>query len=335
MTHSLSIIIPNYNGVNYIGKCLGELQRSIAKTSISVEVVVVDDCSNDASVAYIESQFPWVIVVPLKQNRGFAGACHAGAQYAHGSLLLFLNNDAWPSSDAIAQIGELAHRPHADAAAFTIRNPDGSYQGGPCGLDWLGFPGDGRKPTKLFFALGAAFLVRQETYFKIGGFDTDYGAYSEEVDLCWRLHLFQCHLEYFPDIVFYHTGGASYGKSWDKHGRSYRRLYLTRKNTLKTLLKNYSTLVLPVAVAMWLCETTAEVIGSLVILQPQVARADLSAIIDVIRDRTGWYPKRRNIQMHRTVSDWFILRRMLPPFEKTRFAARLLYKRTMGLNKVN
>lgn len=304
------------------------LVESEQAAASSLEVIVVDDHSTDRSTDLTAVEFPWVRLVRLPQNIGFAGACHEGAKAARGEYLLFLNNDAWPDRTGILKlIGYLKDHHETSGLALKILNVDGSFQGGPAGLDWLGFPGGVRHNRELFFAFGAAFVVKRDAYFDVDGLDQSYFAFSEEVDLFWRLHLRGHQIGYCEEAKFYHLGGQSFGEGSRLTKVTYRRFSLGRRNALKTLLKNYSSCILPVVLLLWILETTAEIGMSLVVTrQFTVAKADLWAVLDVIRDRKGWMERRRRVQRRRKVSDRLIMQRMLPPFERTRFALRRAFK---------
>lgn len=324
----ITIVIPNYNGESLIDRCILELWSSMIvltnRLGKIVEVVVVDDCSTDRSCDMLRERFPWINVLALSENVGFAGACHQGAKMARGEYLLFLNNDAWPDHHALVNAIDYIHNnPEYSVFSLKIVNSDGSFQGGPAGLDWLGFPGTPRNNEMPFFAFGAAFIVKTSEYFNVEGFDESYFAFSEEVDLCWRLQLRGSLIGYCESAVFYHLGGQSFGEGGRLSNINFRRFFLGRRNELTTLLKNYSAYTLPGILFLWIIETIMESALSLIFTKNSaVVRANVLAVVSVIRNRKDWMEKRRAIQSSRNISDRLIIQRMLPPFERTRLVVR-------------
>src|SRR5205807_1943511 len=85
---SLSIVIPNYNGLDHLKRCLPSVCRF---APASTQVIVVDDASKDTSVAWIRRHFPGVEVLRLPENLGFCGAVNAGIECADGDVVELLN----------------------------------------------------------------------------------------------------------------------------------------------------------------------------------------------------------------------------------------------------
>src|SRR5690242_10603947 len=86
----LSIVIPNWNGARFLPTCLDSLQQ---QTYAPLEVIVVDNASQDGSQDLLKTRYPWVKLIELPENRGFTGACNAGMKAAQGELVCLLNND--------------------------------------------------------------------------------------------------------------------------------------------------------------------------------------------------------------------------------------------------
>ena len=87
----LSIIIVNYNVKHFLEQCLISVRKAI--TAIEAEVIVVDNCSSDNSISYLQPDFTFVQFIVNKENLGFAKACNQGLQIAKGKYILFLNPD--------------------------------------------------------------------------------------------------------------------------------------------------------------------------------------------------------------------------------------------------
>jgi GT2 family glycosyltransferase len=89
----ISIVIVTWNGRAFLEPCLSAVA---AQEGVDAEVIVVDNGSTDGTVAYVRERFPWVRLVALEQNRGFAGGNNAGARVSRGRYIALLNNDTVP-----------------------------------------------------------------------------------------------------------------------------------------------------------------------------------------------------------------------------------------------
>src|SRR5688572_1832772 len=115
----LSIIIPNWNGARFLPTCLDSLRR---QTYADLEIIIVDNASNDGSQALIQDQYSWVKLLPLPENRGFTGACNAGIAAAKGEFIALLNNDTEVDSRwAEAIVDAFTRHPHAGSVASKMR----------------------------------------------------------------------------------------------------------------------------------------------------------------------------------------------------------------------
>ncbi|HYE80142.1 MAG TPA: glycosyltransferase family 2 protein [bacterium] len=243
-----SIIIPNYNGQHALAACLEALYLGAGARPVDREVLVVDNGSTDGSTAMVEERYPAVRVVQLPRNTGFTGAIAAGVGAASGGILIFLNNDTrvdfeWqdrlldPFQDrAIAAVGSLMLDDTEDKIDFA---------GGTANLFGWGFQvGHGKPaesataiagPVPVFFPCGGAMAIRRPVYQELGGFDPDYFAFFEDVDLGWRLHLAGHQAVLQPLSRVAHQQSAT-AKTMPKALRA----YLTERNALATMVKNLS-----------------------------------------------------------------------------------------------
>ena len=119
----LSVIIVNYNVKYFSEQCLCSLQAAL--TNINAEVIVIDNCSQDGSIAYLQPHFPWVTFIQNNTNEGFAKANNKALQLAKGEYILFLNPDTILAEDTLQQCIQFFTK-HADAGAVGVRMIDGS-----------------------------------------------------------------------------------------------------------------------------------------------------------------------------------------------------------------
>lgn len=217
----VSVVIPNYNGAEYLDGCLTSLWEQDYPLD-QLEVLVVDNGSTDDSAALVRRKFPQVRVIRNETNLGFSKAANQGAEAARKDLVAFLNTDmrverGW----LVALAGAIKQDPTLGCVGSLVMNWDGTavqYFGR--GNDVFDFQGltaanplspihAGERRPYVWFASGGAMLVRAEVFSELGGFDPDYFLYHEDVDLGWRLWLrgYKCALT--AESVVYHRGAAS------------------------------------------------------------------------------------------------------------------------------
>ena len=243
---TVSVVIVNLNGRALLEDCLAGLEQQDYPAE-QVETILVDNGSADDSVAFVRRQYPHVRVIEAGCNLGFAGGNNLGARHAAGEALAFINNDAradpaWLS----ASVAALQGRPECACAASKMLNQDGSaydYVGTALNLYGRAFqidenlpvaPGRHDEARAVLAPCGGAMLVRRDVFWQVGGFDEDYIAYYEDVDLGWRLWLHGYQVWFEPRAVVYHRKqqtGAGFPVE--------QRFALSELNALRTVIKNY------------------------------------------------------------------------------------------------
>jgi GT2 family glycosyltransferase len=245
----LAIAILNYNGINYLQKFLPD----VIKYSPPGSVVVIDNCSTDESVSWMESSFSNLVrVIELEKNYGFAGGYNVGLRSIDSEYVLLLNSDVEVTPNWTEPLVQFMDKnPEAGACQPKILNYKDrdkfDYAGGAGGyLDYLGYPfARGRifnsiemdhnqydDTVPVFWASGAAMLIRSSLFFKLGGFDQRFFAHMEEIDLCWRIKREGYHVFYNPASQVYHVGGGTISYHNPK------KTYLNFRNSLLMLHKN-------------------------------------------------------------------------------------------------
>lgn len=253
-----TVAIVNWNGRGHLETCLPSV-FALDHPADALECVVVDNGSTDGSVEWLAREWPRVRVVAHPDNRGFAAAANDAAAAATGHVVAFLNNDCRVERSWLARL--------LDALAAT-----GAAAAGSCMLDWDGarvdfggaamnfhghgshrgwnrayVPEPGREPEPALFGCGGALAVDRQRFLAAGGFDADYFAYFEDVDLGWRLWVLGERVVYVPTAVAYHRHR---GSGMDP----VRWRFLLERNALASLVKNYDdanlAVVLPAARAL-------------------------------------------------------------------------------------
>lgn len=227
----LSIVIVNWNTCDLLAECLRSIDRTVRSADeLSVEVWVVDNASTDASVTMVHSQFSWVKLIENAKNVGFAAANNQAIRKASGRYVVLLNSDTVIHPGALATlVNFMEGMPQSGACCPRLLNADGSLQHAchpmltPGREFWrllflervwprATYPleaWDNTQPHRVEAIKGACLLLRQAALAQIGLLDERYFMYTEEVDLCYRLHMAGWELWYVPQAAVTHLGGGS------------------------------------------------------------------------------------------------------------------------------
>jgi GT2 family glycosyltransferase len=248
VTHPLvSIIVVNLDGRAHLETFLASVGQQDFPAD-RLEIIVVDNGSTDGSVRHLQTLHPAVRLVENAENRGFAPAVNQGAAVAQGRYLAFLNNDMRLAPDWLTRM--VAHREAAAddvvCVGSRILDWDGAlidFVGGAMGFHGLAAQTafrqpaealEGRYPRELLFACGGAMLIDRAVFLDVGGFDPDYFAYFEDVDLGWRLWVMGHRVEFCPQAVAYHRFHGTSGRF-----PAHQRAVLYERNALYSIIKNY------------------------------------------------------------------------------------------------
>lgn len=232
----VSVLVANWNGMGVLPACLRSLYA--LTRDVTMEVIVVDDHSTDASPAMVQRDFPQVRLVVSPQNLGFVGANNLGVRHANGEYILLLNSDTELMHDAISVlVAFMDAHPEAGICGPALTGTDGapqvSYGWPPSFLQAVVdalflndlFPGAGlpsrgiapdpavTEPFPVRYCSGAALMIRASLVSAYGLFDPRFRAYCEEVDLCRRIQDHTGMRPYFiPSAHIRHHEGRSYGQ---------------------------------------------------------------------------------------------------------------------------
>nr|WP_320023833.1 glycosyltransferase family 2 protein [uncultured Acetobacterium sp.] len=252
MKYDVSVIIPNYNGEKFIANCLDSiLIQSFFKLG-KMEIIVVDDCSNDDSVKIIKT-YKQVTLLENPVNSGFDKSVNQGILASSGKYCLLLNNDVVVDQDFVKylylHIEESAKIFSVSAKMIRFYERDKLDDAGDFYniLGWGYKRGDGKllksydTPSPVFSTCAGAGIYRRTVLDKIGLFDEDFFAYMEDVDISYRGLIYGYKNRYEPKAICYHIGSATTAE-----GQKYSpfKVQISARNNIYVAYKNMPILQL-------------------------------------------------------------------------------------------
>jgi hypothetical protein len=302
MTPRVCAVVLSFQGRSLLETMLPTL---LAQSYRDLDVVVVDDGSNDGTVEWLSESWPDVRVVANPVNRGVAVSLNRGVEAAGAEYVALLNNDLELDPDWLGElVRALDEHPEAASATGKLLNFQRRGEIDAAGdlMRWSGMsdhrgraePDDGRydEPDAVFSPCAGAALYRRTSFEDVGTFDEDFFAYLEDVDWGFRAQLGGYSARYQPSAIAYHVGGAT---TMRNPGRF---VALQRRNHLLVVLKDYPTGALirhaPKVLALqagWLLASARD----------GILRAHLRGLIEVCRLLPRMLGKRRAIQRGRRV----------------------------------
>jgi GT2 family glycosyltransferase len=243
----VTVIIPNWNGMRWLDACLGALAR---QDTTGFVIIVVDNGSTDGSLAFIAQHYPQVEVIALSRNTGFAHAVNVGSERATTPYVLLLNTDTVVYPDFISRLIARMEAAEPDIAAIhpqMLRLDDpGRIDDAGDALSWYGAAtkrghdepvSEHAEEQEIFSPSGGASLYRRDALCHLGGFDENFFAYLEDVDLGLRGRLRGHRYLYLPAAkVLHKSHGASLHLSRYVELITRNRLLLFAKNVPTSLL---------------------------------------------------------------------------------------------------
>lgn len=240
-----TVIVLNHNGVRYLEECFRSLE-ALNYPDDKLELMLVDNASTDGSVEYVKRNFPQVRIIRNPQNLGFAKANNVGAEKAEGKYVAFINNDARAHPDWLIElVKSVSKEEDVVCVGGKILSWDGrkiDFTGAALNFYGMGFqPSHGRPngpeysaSKEILFACGGSMLIERDLFLDCGGFDEDYFAYFEDIDLGWRLWVLGYRVLFVPTATSYHKGlGTS------RYFATEKRSVLYERNALYSAIKNY------------------------------------------------------------------------------------------------
>ncbi len=264
----IAVVILNWNGV----KLLEQFLPSILQYSKEATVYVADNASTDDSISFIRNHFPSIKIIQNKDNFGFAKGYNDALQHVEEEIYALVNSDIEVTENWLQPILSLFENEPKTAIIqpkiLDFKNKEYFEYAGAGGgfIDKYGYPycrgrvfetiekdnGQYNDTIEIFWASGACFFIRKEVYRELNGFDPDFFAHQEEIDLCWRANNKGHVVKYCGISTVYHVGGATLDTG------NPMKTFLNFRNSLWMLLKNLpKTQLLPIILVRMLLDGIA------------------------------------------------------------------------------
>ena len=239
---SITVVIPNYNGMKFLQGCLDSLRE---QSDRDFETVMIDNGSTDESVAYVRSNYPEVKIRAYHRNTGFCGAVNAGIKMSESPFVLLLNNDVVCDPDMVKElrraVTEREDTFSCCAKLVGLYDPTKLDDAGDyySAMGWAFARGKGQSSSlydreeKVFACCAAAAIYRREILDRIGLFDERHFAYLEDIDIGYRAQIYGYSNRYVPSAIVYHAGS---GTSGSRHNAF--KVRLAARNSVWLIRKN-------------------------------------------------------------------------------------------------
>lgn len=246
--NKIAIVILNWNG----GELLRTFLPSVIQFSTEATIYVADNASTDQSIEILQTEFPSVKIIQNKANYGFAKGYNEALKFVEEPIWVLVNSDVEVSENWLQPVLEIFESDENIAVVqpkiLDFKNKTAFEYAGAAGgfLDKYGFPfcrgrlfntiekdnGQYDDVADIFWASGACFFIKKQVFWEMNGFDEDFFAHQEEIDLCWRINSKGYSIKYCGYSTIYHVGGATL------QVESPRKTFLNFRNSLWMLTKN-------------------------------------------------------------------------------------------------
>lgn len=299
-----AIVILNWNGKQHLERYIPHV---IEFTDLQEhELYVADNGSNDDSLNFLRQNYPQIELIELDKNYGFAGGYNLALANIEADIFCILNSDVRVTKNWLYEPLNIFTNNNEVAAVqpkiLSDRDWSRFEHAGAAGgfIDKYGYPfcrgrimnaieydkGQYNSQTDILWASGACLFIRGEVFKQNGGFDADYFAHMEEIDLCWRLKNRGYRIVYCPKSKVYHYGGATL--EYDNP----KKLYLNFRNSLWTLYKNHSGKYLRVTMLSRMLIDTVAIAKYLVSFEFKNANA-------IIKAHFAYYASKKELKVKR------------------------------------
>lgn len=245
-----TIVIPNFNGMQYIQTCLESLYSGTTK---EIAVIVVDNASTDGSMELVRDRFPQVKLVVNQINTGFSHAVNQGIRLSRTPYVILLNNDTQADLSFVHELEKVMDNDKqkrffsASAKLVSLYDKEKIDDAGDyyCALGWAFARGKGKcvadydKDCDIFASCAGAAIYRRELLEEnqVGLFDEEHFAYFEDIDIGYRAKIFGYRNRFAANSIVYHAGSATSGSRYNAF-----KTRLASRNSVYLIYKNMPVL---------------------------------------------------------------------------------------------
>lgn len=315
--NKISIIIVYYNHFEILTNFLDEIYLN----NSSYEYILIVNSKRKFFKKKIIKKFPNIKVIYAKRNIGFGAGINLGFKYASGETIITLNYDGFiKKKDFQLVLKKIKLRiKKYDLFSFSSKKDNSKFSiNGYQTINLLGNLGISKR--RPFYSEGSFLIIKKKLFNKLKGFDDLFFMYVEDIDFSWRAALTNIKPKVFKDANYIHFSGLSSGGSILKKKYKYKINYLRRfhieKNTLRMLLKNYSTSTLFFILPLYIFQFIFENLICLLTLNFSYLKVVWKAIIWNLVNISDTFKERSVIQQNRIQNDIFIFSNMNLKFNK-------------------
>ncbi len=244
----IGVVILNWNGVELLKRFL----PSVLENSTGHDIYLADNASTDSSVAWVQENHPAIKIINMKKNRGYAGGYNEALKFVSNKVVCLLNSDVEVTAGWLQPIAERFQIEKKLGALqpkiLDLKHPDRFEYAGAAGgfLDRFAYPycrgrifntlekdeAQYEDSIDLDWASGACLFIKKTIFDDLGGFDTDYFAHQEEIDLCWRIRKSGSKISYESRSSVLHLGGGTL------NSHNPKKTFYNFRNSLYNIIKN-------------------------------------------------------------------------------------------------
>jgi GT2 family glycosyltransferase len=245
----IAIVILNWNGQKLLEQFLPSVVNYSSKEAT---IYIADNASTDSSINYVRSSFPSIKIVKNDINGGYAKGYNDALKSIDADIYCLLNSDVEVTQNWLKPVIDIFKSEKNTAIIqpklLDFKNKTKFEYAGAAGgfIDLFGYPycrgrvfnhletdkGQFNDVKEIFWASGACLFIRAKVYHQLEGFDEDYFAHQEEIDLCWRTQNIGYKIKYVGSSLVYHVGGATLQQA-NPH-----KTFLNFRNSLLNVVKN-------------------------------------------------------------------------------------------------
>lgn len=302
----VAIVILNYNGKHFLEKFL----PSVIQYSQKHQIVIADNHSSDESIQFLQETYPEITLIQMLKNTGFAGGYNEALKQVQSKYYILLNSDIEVTANWVGPMLALMESDSQIAACQpkikSYQEPNFFEYAGAAGgfLDKWGYAfcrgrifdtlekdeNQYNDTQEIFWATGACLMIQASLFHQLGGFDADFFAHMEEIDLCWRLQGQGYKVMYQGQSEVFHVGGGTLPQDNPK------KLFLNFRNNWAMLYKNLPKSKLYAVLFIRLILDKIALLRFILKGQFQDANAILKAYLDFWENIKSWKKKRKKVQ---------------------------------------